>query len=61
MEPGPQLLVECLRDIGLNTENKNLRSVILIDVHTGLGPFAHDTLLMDNKHKEKMRMVQIDR
>ncbi len=48
LQPGPKLLLEWL-DINL----KNINAIWAIDLHTGLGPSGHDTLLVSANTTEQ--------
>eukprot|EP00466_Bigelowiella_natans_P009782 jgi/Bigna1/88966/estExt_fgenesh1_pg.C_410084 len=50
LQPGPQMLVDAFKTIGLNKDNKQLDTVLLLDIHTGLGKNGVDILItMDEK------------
>ena len=40
-----KMVLAFLKEKGINKENTNLKKVFHNDLHTGLGPFGHDTLL----------------
>ena len=57
LEQTPALVLDTLRGLGLSPGNRNLRWVFHVDIHTGVGPWMHDSLLCNEGFMDAARDV----
>ena len=56
-EPTPQLVFALLEQEGVSPDNTALQSFFHVDIHTGVGPYKHESLLSENCFLPKLEKI----